>query len=101
MYTNPAVLIDGCKIEVKKRKLQDINLEMEMKPKTLRKLDLDNQRVQEVSDIFKAHCNTKSLLFFSLPSAKLTSEDCITKKLYNFVVFMNVQYTIHVYLLKL
>lgn len=45
------------KIDVNKRKLQDMDLDMQIKRKTLRKLELEIQKLQtEVSD-FSSYCN--------------------------------------------
>ena len=45
------------KIDVNQRKLQDVDLEMQIKRKTLRKLELEIQNLErEVSD-FSSYCN--------------------------------------------
>ncbi len=61
------------KIDVNKRKLQDMDLEMQIKRKTLRKLELEIQNLEkEVSD-FSSYCNhdcNTIIIIFSLQADK-------------------------------
>lgn len=69
------------KIEENKRKLQVMDVEMGIKHKTLRKLDLEMQKLKR-EVIISVHTVTMTVTrcmndnyFFSLPSSKLRSDD--------------------------
>jgi len=57
MHLKTQIELSEVKIDVNKRKLQDMDLEMQIKRKTMRKLELEIQKLErEVSD-FSSYCN--------------------------------------------
>lgn len=69
------------------RKLQDMELDREIKLRTPRKLDLETQKLEKEVITSVEHCNHDSLTqcvnhcyFLFLPSSELTSDDSKIKK---------------------